>query len=321
VSDRPVVFVHTNAKQRLGALVAAYALCRNAADPDGFEVRLLEAERVPVLAAADGRAYLRDGVERRWRADDLQSFTPLRFMPPELTGYAGRALVVDPDVLAVGDVGGLLAADMGGHAVLARWRPGARGRPGYHASSVMLLDCARLRRWRLADQLGEMLALRRDYLRWIRLELEPEGSVGPLAPGWNDFDHLDGGTRLLHLTRRRTQPWKTGLRVDFQPPERPLGLAALGWLNRLRRERLGEYALLGRYRPHPDPAQAAVFFGLLRECLEAGVVTEADLARVAELGHVRPDLLAAALGTPRPPPGPARDPRAVGARVRAAVPG
>ena len=315
VSGRPVVFVHTDAKQRLGAVVAAYALYRNAADPDGFEVRLLEAERVPALVAADGRAYLRDGAERRWRADDLQSFTPLRFMPPELMRYEGRALVIDPDVFAVGDVGGLLSADMAGHAILARWRPGAGGRPAYFASSVMLLDCARLQRWRLADQLGEMLDLRRDYVRWVRLELEPAGSVGPLAPGWNDFDHLDADTRLLHLTRRRTQPWKTGLRVDFQPPERPLGSAVLGWLNRQRRERLGEYALLGRYRPHPDPAQAAVFLGLLRECLEEGIVAEAELAREAALGHVRPDILAAALGTPLPRP--THDPRAVGARVRA----
>ena len=312
MSGRPVVFVHTNAKQRLGAVVAAYALYRNAADPDGFEVRLLEAERVPALVAADGRAYLRDGAERRWRADDLQSFTPLRFMPPELMRYEGRALVIDPDVFAVGDVGGLLSADMAGHAILARWRPGAGGRPAYFASSVMLLDCARLRRWRLADQLGEMLDLRRDYVRWVRLELEPAGSVGPLAPGWNDFDHLDAGTRLLHLTRRRTQPWKTGLRVDFQPPERPLGSAVLGWLNRQRRERLGEYALLGRYRPHPDPAQAAVFLGLLRECLEEGIV---DRGRARARGGAR----ARAPGHPRGragdhPAAPRADARPAGGR-------
>ena len=39
--------------------------------------------------------------ELTWRNDDLQSFTPLRFMPPQLMGYRGRAVVklslaVDP---------------------------------------------------------------------------------------------------------------------------------------------------------------------------------------------------------------------------------
>ena len=34
--------------------------------------------------------YLRDGEWRPWVRDDLQSFTPTRFMPPELMGFQGR---------------------------------------------------------------------------------------------------------------------------------------------------------------------------------------------------------------------------------------
>ena len=54
--------------------------------------------------------------------EDLQSFTPLRFMPPQLMGYEGRAIVVDPDVFAVGDVHELLTRDMEGKAVMGRRR-------------------------------------------------------------------------------------------------------------------------------------------------------------------------------------------------------
>ena len=46
--------------------------------------------------------------------EDLQSFTPLRFMPPQLMGYEGRAIVIDPDVFAVGDVYELLTPRHGG---------------------------------------------------------------------------------------------------------------------------------------------------------------------------------------------------------------
>jgi len=35
-------------------------------------------------------------VKRPWFNDDLQSFTPTRFMPPELMAYQGRAVVIDP---------------------------------------------------------------------------------------------------------------------------------------------------------------------------------------------------------------------------------
>ena len=44
---------------------------------------------------------LRDGVLRQWHMEDLQSFTPTRFMPPQLTGYQGRAVVIDPDVTEI----------------------------------------------------------------------------------------------------------------------------------------------------------------------------------------------------------------------------
>ena len=67
------------------------------------------AQGLSVLRATTrARSICATGVKRNWRNDDLQSFTPLRFMPPELMGYQGRAVVVDPDVFAVGDVFELL---------------------------------------------------------------------------------------------------------------------------------------------------------------------------------------------------------------------
>ena len=37
---KPCVFIHTNARQRLGALVARHALQRNSQRPELFDVRL-----------------------------------------------------------------------------------------------------------------------------------------------------------------------------------------------------------------------------------------------------------------------------------------
>ncbi len=84
----------------LGAKVAAHALARNSAQRDAFDVRIIHTDDYPFLRARDGQQFLRDGVKRHWRMDDLQSFTPLRFLPPELMGYQGRAVVIDPDIFA-----------------------------------------------------------------------------------------------------------------------------------------------------------------------------------------------------------------------------
>ena len=92
------VYIHTNEKQWVGALVAAYALKRNSANPDAFDVEFLQVKDFDFLKQKEGCKFLRGGVDRIWHLDDLQSFTPLRFLPPKLMGYEGRAVVMDPDI-------------------------------------------------------------------------------------------------------------------------------------------------------------------------------------------------------------------------------
>jgi len=273
----------------LGALVSQYSMRRNSASPDAFDVRILDTADHAFLAEREGQPYLRDGATRPWTQDDLQSFTPLRFQPPAAMGYQGRALVTDPDVFAVGDVHELLNRDMQGKAILCRLRSGSKGRAGLLASSVMLLDCEKLRHWRCEEQFGEMFEMRRDYSDWIGLQLEPRESIGLFEDEWNDFDRLTPATKLIHNTKRYTQPWKAGLPIDFIPAEKTRSFPPLGWFRRARRAVLGPYTLLGRYRSHPDPAQEAFFFGLVRECLEKGVVTEPMLREEMRRNHLRHD--------------------------------
>jgi hypothetical protein len=283
---RECVFIHTNHKQHIGALVSAYSFARNSAYAEKFDVRLIEHKEFPFFERYEGREYLRDGGTRIWRNDDLQSFTPLRFTPPELMGYQGRAVVVDPDVFAVGDVWPLLQRDMAGRAVMCRTRGSD------FMSSVMLLDCGKLEHWRVEAQFDELFQRQRDYRKWIDLEYEDSATVGTLEPEWNDFDRLTPNTRLLHNTRRRTQPWKSGLPVDFIPAEKAFGyFPPLLWAMRARRRWFGDYAFLGKYKPHPDPSQERFFFGLLRECVERNVIGEDLLREAMRQNHIRHDAL------------------------------
>jgi hypothetical protein len=275
---KPTVVIHTNDKQMLGALVSAHSYRRNSRDPDGFAVRILTARDYPQLRQ-NGRSLLRGGHERAWDPDDLQSFTPLRFAVPDLMGHRGLALVTDPDVVAVGDVGELFRRDLEGKAI---W---CRPRPGYHkitdplATSVMLLDCAKLPHWRFADDLEALWAHRLDYLDWINLKREKLDTIGLLEPEWNDFDHLTPRTNLLHNTKRRTQPWKTGLPIGFTFRERGLLNFALPIVR----------MVAPRYTRHPDRNQEAYFYALLADAIDAGAVTPAQVEREVRAGHVRPD--------------------------------
>ena len=290
---KPCVFIHTNHKQLVGAIVAEYALRRNSKSPDAFDVRIIDNNDFPWFKDMEGRLYLRDGDKRVWLNDDLQSFTPLRFAPPKLMGYQGRALVIDPDIFAVGDIMELLTKDMQGHGILCRSRSGTKGLIDHcMATSVMLMDCAKLSHWDAEAHFRAMFRFEVDYHDLICLKRpEDRALVGPLEPEWNDFDRLTARTKMLHTTRRKTQPWKTGLPVDWRPAERFRAFPPIGWALRARRKLFGEYAFMGKYKQHPDANQERLFFGLLRECLDKGLVTEAMLGREMAQNHVRHDAL------------------------------
>jgi hypothetical protein len=172
----------------------------------------------------------------------------------------------------------LFELDMQGKAIFARPRPGHNKRADYVATSVMLLDCARLRHWNLERNFDELFRFVRDYDDWITLAMEPAGSIGFLAPEWNDFDRLTPATKLLHNTKRRTQPWKTGLPVDYTLRES----GPLDFFRRLRSRRYGQ---------HPDRNQEALVFSLLAEMVDSGAMTKNELVGEMAANHIRHDSL------------------------------
>jgi len=274
---KPTVFIQANDRQLLGAKISAHSYKRASRRPDSFDVRIMHASDFPRLMQS-GQSILRAGHVRDWDPDDLQSFTPLRFAPPSLMGFEGKALVTDPDCFGVGDVADLFQRDMEGKAIMAVARPGHNRRNDYVATSVMLLDNARLTHWQFERELDDLFAHRFDYIDWIELKREDPGTIGFLEPEWNDFDHLTPHTRMLHNTKRWTQPWKTGLPVDFTLRER----GPFDFLRKLRRR---------HYEPHPDPRQEAFVYSLLAELVDSGEVTREELRAEMAANHIRHDSL------------------------------
>lgn len=288
------VFIHTNPPQLLGARVAEYALRKHSRHNDRFEIRVLNLPDFPHLTKREGQTYRRKGSLVTWHNRDLQSFTPLRFLPPQLMGYRGRAVLIDPDIFALADIHELLSRDMGGKAILCRSGYTGHEDAKVRNTSVMLLDCERLRHWDWNRRIDDLFAHRFDYGDWVFLRDEDPALIGDLEQEWNDWDILTERTKLLHNTERSTQPWKTGLPVDFDLNYRASGgvrgvaRAVLDTGRRL----LGRPPAGPRYVPHPDPRQQELFFRLLQECLEQGVVDASFLRREMRQNHLRHDAFA-----------------------------
>ena len=216
----PTVFIQANARQMLGAKISARSYKKASAGRTVSTSQIMDAAQISAPDAARASRSCAPAIVREWEPDDLQSFTPLRFAPPSLMKFQGRAVVTDPDCFGVGDVADLFDRDMGGKAIMAVPRPGHNRRNDYVATSVMLLDNARLKHWDFDQDLDDLFAQRFDYIDWIELKREDPDTIGFLEPEWNDFDRLTPNTKILHTTKRRTQPWKAGLPIDYTLRER-----------------------------------------------------------------------------------------------------
>ena len=276
------VFICTNNKQLLGAKLSQYTLERYT-KTESFSVEILNTDKGSEIDRLAGKSYLRGGKVHQFSKTDLQSWTLVRFSPPELMNYQGRAVVIDPDVFSVAaDVSDLFEIDMKGKAILAK--PGKK--EGLWASSVMLLDCGKLKHWSLKSIVDGMLAKVLDYRKLMDLELETE-FVGPLGDEWNRYDCIDGQTKFLHTTDRITQPWRTGLPVDMVvgSPKPLFGFVPREWIHRL----------LGRGAPrfhleHPDTKVVNFFFAHLKEAIEADQITSKEVDRAIVDGQIRADV-------------------------------
>ena len=140
--------------------------------------------------------------------DPLQSteFTYTRFLVPYLNGFYGIVLFVDCDMLCLGDVAELAALDLENFAlrvVKHNYQPTETVKmdgaiqttyPRKNWSSVMLLNCDRLRlwdKWTVQNASGA-------YLH--RFSGIPTNQIGDLPAEWNVLNRWREGTKLLHYT-------------------------------------------------------------------------------------------------------------------------
>ncbi len=273
------IFIQANRKQIIGAKLARYALqTRGGAKERGIPITIMEVEKMPAFQAFEGKPY-RKGYAPFSLSGDLQSFTLTRFMPPELMGYRGRAVVIDPDIFALSDIGALVDIDLGNAAIAA-----CRKKDAWD-SSVMVLDCAKLTHWKISEMLNDIATGKRTYEEIAQLRTETEIKEVPRI--WNSLDILNNETKMLHTTTRLTQPWKTGLPIDFTLSAMPkyFGIIPREPVHKL----LGKYPT--HYKPHPDKNIERFFFSLLKDALGAGAVSREELTASINAGNIRTDAL------------------------------
>lgn len=274
------LFILTNRKQILGAKLSEYSFRRHLKNTPDVAVEILVVDDLEQFRELEGRTYLRCGKPVAYALNDLQSFTLARFIPPERMGFDGRAVAIDPDIFALQDVSKLFNLDLKGNRLAAVWKPEKR----IWDTSVMIFDCEKLSHWRFNEFIRKLFTKEIDYTDLMHLKIEQD--ILKLDRIWNSLDHIDENTRILHTTNRITQPWRTGLPIDFtiKPMPKLLGFIPREPIHKL----LGKYPT--HYKKHPNKKVEETFFTILGDALHDGVVTREEITTEIKNGHVRKDI-------------------------------
>lgn len=266
----------------LGAKLSKFSIERLLPKNSGIEVRFINVDELPAFKKFNGKTYAySDKASRTYKAEDLQSFTLSRFMPPELMGYQGLAVVIDPDIFAVKDISSLFDTPLNGNSIAA-----CKKDIGWD-TSMMLIDCSKLQKWNMENIIQKLISKEINYVSLSRLLYEPENSILNMPRTWNSLDSLQPDTYMVHMSKRLTQPWKTGLKVDFSenPMAKLFGIIPREPIFRL----LGKIPT--RYLPHPNKEIEKLFLAIAKEALTMGALTEAEIQYEIDKKDVRPDLL------------------------------
>lgn len=178
------VWIATEPMQRISSLVLRHSLTRRASEP-------LDVKEMSGLSL---------GCENQF----FTGFSIYRFHVPFLMGYAGKAVVMDTDIVNLSDIAELFNTPMTSAAMARR-----RDRKSFY-TSVMLLDCEKLQHWKVVEW-GPTLARNRVKYHKTMWGI-PGGFSGndltDLNPAWNSLDDAPATAKQIHYTNLGRQPWR-----------------------------------------------------------------------------------------------------------------
>jgi hypothetical protein len=245
--DEPVVFIGSGEASVLERKTLIHSIRKNTRGP----VRIVVFNGTHNTLEVEGAEPLPAPMSLRAKYLNLTEFSNYRFLVPQLSGAASRAIYLDSDMICLGDIRDLFEAPMDGADFVAKPFADGHGRPRW-ALSVSLFDCTRCR-FDLERYVGEIdrgLYAYNDLHQMTPAFLAHHAyRIGRLDEQWNRFDRVDATTKLIHYTNLHTQPW------------------------RIRNHRFG-----------------ALWFHYFREAQEAGLVSEEDIELAIRRGYARADL-------------------------------
>ena len=270
------IYICTNKFQKLAAKVAAYSFSQIGYN----DIEILELEKNEFLKSKINLTYLRNGKLTKFE-DDLQSFTLLRFLPFTLDNNK-KCLIIDPDVFALQDPKNKIDKIFDEE----NFQIACTKIDDKFRSEVMFLKNININ-WSFEDIINDLFNHKIDYKELINLTSKKYFSnIFTLPIFFNHHDNIYNDTLFLHTSKRITQPWKEGLRIDFQKEDLSKFYKFKQILKKILNMKYDMTGISNFYIEHPNKNVSERILYLFKKSLISGSINKLELMNALENKYV-----------------------------------
>ncbi len=253
------IYIQSNKFQNIAANVAKYSFERF-----GHDVKIISVEENELLVKYLNKKILRNGKLSTYK-NDLQSFTLLRFLAPELDENKELILVIDPDIFAIKDPIEILNYHNENSDISCTFYD------NIPRSEMMLIDTKKIK-WNFEKITKDIFDLKMDYSYLMKLSFDHNLKINKISKRFNSHDIIHEDTILLHTTNRITQPWKINLKVDFDRNYKKSYLIKEN-LKRILKKKYDQFALSNKYILHENTLVVKSIQNLFKDAYSSNSIT------------------------------------------------
>tara|TARA_B100000941_G_scaffold288327_1_gene265011 strand:- start:624 stop:1454 length:831 start_codon:yes stop_codon:yes gene_type:complete len=268
------VFIQSNKFQSIAAKVAKYSFERF-----GCNAEIISVEKNEILKGKLNNKMLRNQKITKYK-NDLQSFTLLRFLAPSLDRQNKLILVIDPDIFALKN-----PKDLFNEIENEEYDIACTFYNGLPRSEMMLINTKKIN-WNFKTIIEKLFNYDLDYADLMNLSFHKELKVKNINKKYNSHDIIEADTVLLHTTNRLTQPWKEGLKINFEKNNFSKYYKFKQYLKKLLKKEYDKDILYKSFQTHPDKNVISVIKNLFNEAKKNNYIKDLDIKIEIEKNNI-----------------------------------
>tara|TARA_S200000501_G_scaffold351700_1_gene369811 strand:- start:482 stop:1324 length:843 start_codon:yes stop_codon:yes gene_type:complete len=271
------IYIQSNRIQEIAAKVSSETF-----NSFGLSSKIIFVEDFKQITKYFGSTYIRKGKKVIFK-DDLQSFTLLRFLIPQLSKSKAPIMIIDPDIFAIKNPVSILNEVKDDQKLYCTF---VNNLP---RTEMMVLNPEN-KFWNFEKLLKDLFDLKIDYDDLFKLKFLNHDSLGKLNNKYNSLDQINKETVLLHTTNRNTQPWKEGLKIDFEIHASKFNIIT-NYLKKTIGLKYNEDIIAKYYKQHPDEEVVNYLVTIFNKAYQNNVFSRDEILNSSKNKYISNDFI------------------------------